>query len=85
MSHQGYVARCLDSILILKIFYFIFKNFLYICNFPNHDFLQNDKRYACYFQRLCLVDKLIVLLKENTARDPEFDFDRSELAVMDYS
>ena len=39
-----------------------------------------------YVQRLLSDDELIVLLEENTARDPEFDYDRFEwLANMDNS
>ena len=34
-------------------------------------------------ERLFSVDELIILLKENTARNPEFDYDRSELGDMD--
>ena len=43
---------------------------------------------SCHFkckESRGLADKLIVLLKENTARDPEFDYDRSELADMNNS
>ena len=40
----------------------------------------------CSVQTLFSVDELIVLLKENTARNPEFDYDRSQLpADMDNS
>ena len=41
--------------------------------------------FQCYVQRLFSVDEYIVLLEENTARNPEFDYDRSELADMDNS
>ena len=39
--------------------------------------------FQCYVQILFLVDEHIVLLEENTARNPEFDYDRFELADKD--
>ena len=39
--------------------------------------------FQCYVQRLFSVDEHIVLLEENTTRNPEFDYDRIELADMD--
>ena len=42
-------------------------------------------RFKCYIQRLFSVEEHIVLLEENTARNPEFDYDHSELANMDNS
>ena len=61
--------------------------FLYFCNFPNYNFFQTIRNVLlpCSVQRLFSVDELIVLLKENTVRNPEFDYDRSELADMDDS
>ena len=38
-----------------------------------------------FVRRLFSVGKYIVLLKENTARNAEFDYDRFELADMDNS
>jgi len=35
--------------------------------------------------KIVSVDEYIVLLEGNTARNPEFDYDRFELAVMDNS
>lgn len=76
MLCQCYVTATLLVILIL---------FLNFCNFLNYDFFQNNKRYA--FPKLCCsrlfsVDKLIVLLEEKKARNPEFDYDRFELAAV---
>ena len=44
-----------------------------------------DMLVQSYFQRLCLADKRIVLLKENRARDPEFDYDCSVLTDLNNS
>ena len=41
--------------------------------------------FQCYVQRLFSVDEHIVLSDENTARNPQFDYDRSELADVDNS
>ena len=41
--------------------------------------------FQWYVQGLFSVDEHIVLLKENTTRYPEFDYDRFELADMDNS
>ena len=41
--------------------------------------------FQCYVQRLFSVDERIVLLEENRARNPEFDYDRFESADMDNS
>ena len=41
--------------------------------------------FQSYVQRLLSVDELIVLLEENTAKNPKFDYDRSGLADMDNS
>ena len=43
-----------------------------------------DLLFQCSAQRLFSVHELIVL-EENTAKNPEFDYDRSELADMDSS
>ena len=75
MSRQCYVARCLDSIFFTSA----------ISRIMTFYKSTRDMLVQSYFQRLCLVDKLIVLLKENSARDPEFDYDHSELADMDNS
>ena len=47
-------------------------------------FFQNGKRYAFPMLRseIVSVDQHIVLLEESTARNPEFDDDRLELADM---
>ena len=37
-----------------------------------------DMLFQCSVQRLFPVDEHIVLLEENTARNPEFDYDRFE-------
>jgi len=44
-----------------------------------------DILFQSHVQRLFSVDEIIVLLDENTARNPEFDYDRFELADMDNS
>ena len=44
-----------------------------------------DMFFQNYVQRLFSVDELIVSLEENTARNPEFDYDRFELADVDNS
>ena len=51
--------------------------------FPEYDFFQNDKRmlFQCYtFNVMSCFQLTIVLLEENTARNPEFGYDRFELA-----
>ena len=37
--------------------------------------------FQCYVQRLLSADEHIVLLEENTARNPEIDYYRFELAA----
>ena len=44
-----------------------------------------DILFQSHVQILFSVDEIIVLLDENTARNPEFDYDRFELADMDNS
>ena len=44
-----------------------------------------DIPFQSYVQRLFSVDELIVLLEGNMARNPEFDYDRFELADIDNS
>ena len=44
-----------------------------------------DILFQSHVQRLFSVDEIIVLVDENTARNPEFDYDRFELADMDNS
>ena len=44
-----------------------------------------DMLLQSYNQRSFSVDKLIVSLAENPARNPQFDYDRFELADMDNS
>ena len=75
MSRQCYVARCLDSIFFTSA----------ISRIMTFYKTSRDMLVQSYFQRLCLADKRIVLLKENRARDPEFDYDHSELADMNNS
>ena len=41
--------------------------------------------FQCYVQRLFSVDEHIVLLEQNTARNPEFDYYRFELADVNNS
>ena len=49
--------------------------------------LKNYKRYSFPMQcsNIVSVDDYIVLLEGNTVRNPEFDCDRFELAVIDNS
>ena len=79
MSRQCYTVRL--SCLLWCFF------FLYFCSFLNYDFFQNDKRmlFQCDVQGLFSVDVPIVLSEENTAKNPEFNYDRFELADMDNS
>ena len=44
-----------------------------------------DMLLQCCVQRLFSVDEHIVLLEENTARNPEFDHDHLEFANIDNS
>ena len=44
-----------------------------------------DMLFQCYIQTLSSADEQILLLEENTTRNPEFDYYRSELADMDNS
>ena len=44
-----------------------------------------DILFQSHVQRLFAVDEIIVLLDENTVRNPEFDYDRFELADVDNS
>ena len=58
--------------------------FLCFCNFLNYDFLKTtkDMLIQSYLQRLFSVNEHI---EENTSRNPEFNYDRFELADMDNS
>ena len=75
MLYYDYAACCFDSI------FFIFAISLIIVFFKTI----RDMLFQCSVQRLFSIGELIVLLEENTARNPEFDYDRSELAVVDNS
>ena len=71
----GYDACCFDS------FFFIFAISRIITFFKTI----TDMLFHCYVQRLFSVDEHIVLLEENSARSPEFDYDRIELVEIDNS
>ena len=62
MLCYGYAACCFDS------FFFIFAISRIITFFKTI----RDMLFQCSVQRLFSVDELIVLLEENTARNPEF-------------
>ena len=77
MSRQcyfnGYASCCIDS------FFFIFAISRIIT------FFQNDERFCFSNASAKHCVQHIVLLQENTARNPEFDYDRLELAEMENS
>ena len=74
MLYYSYVACCFD--------------FFSLClQFPSQKCFKNDKRYAfpMQFSKIVSVDEYVILLEGNTARNPEFDYDRFKLAVMNNS
>ena len=70
-----YVACCFNS------FSFIFAIFRIITFFKT----TRDMLFQCFVQRLCSVFEHVVLLEENMDRNPEFYYNRFELADMDNS
>ena len=67
-------------LLVVLILFSLFLQFFLIITFFK---TTRDMLFQCYVQRLFSVEEHIVLLEENTARNPEFDYDHSELADMD--
>ena len=64
----GYAVCCVD------FFFVIFAISRIITFFKT----ARDMLFQCYVQRLFSVEEHIVLLEENTVRNPEFDYDRFE-------
>ena len=66
------------ALVVLIRFYFTFL----ISGITTFFKTTRDMLFQCYVQRLFSVDEHIVLLEENTTRNPEFNYDRFELADM---
>ena len=73
--YYGYAVCCFDG------FFFIFPISRIMTFFKTTWAML----FQCYVQRLFSADEHIVLFEENTPRNPDFDYDRFELADMENS